>query len=545
MLLLMQLHLVHNRHFMMRRSISCIGRWILLAFLACIPAMGYSQERLQQQLKQVTDSLEGTVGVCVMGLDFTDTVLLNDDTHYPMQSVYKFPLALAVLDKVDRKELTLQQRVRFKKSELMQETWSPMLRECREGDNELTVAQLLLYSVSKSDNNACDLLFKLVGGVSVVDRYCKKVGVMQIKVAATEQQMTKGWDVQYTNWCTPSAMAGLLGKFYEGKLLKKASNDYLMKLMVESENSDNRLKGMLPQTAVVAHKTGTSNTNVSGVRAATNDVGIVTLPNGKHYAIVVYLKDYKASMAHGERTIARISQIVWNYYSSLQMAEGVAMKEMRFVDPARNRQIDVMVYEPTSKKKRGVAVMSPGYEPGGEGTHRGYAHIAQMLASNGYLVMCIRQDLPTDAPIPREGNLQVLRRPFWETGVKNINYVLEELERRYKGYNFKRLTVIGHSNGGDIGAMFATEYTERVSHLVTLDNRRYALPRTSNPKVLSLRSSDQPADAGVVPTEQEQKQYGIQIVWTNTIHNEMGDAGSEAQKAEINGLIGRFLGIQR
>lgn len=481
-----------------------------------------------------------------MGLDFDDTLLMNEDVRYPMQSVYKFPLALAVLNKVDKKELNLQKRVRFKKSELMQETWSPMLKECREGENEMTVAQLLLYAVSKSDNNACDLLFEQVGGVGVVDRYCRRLGAQQIAIAATERQMSEGWPVQYTNWCKPASMLKLLRLFYEGKLLKENSNAYLMKLMVESENSPNRLKGMLPASAVVAHKTGTSNTNAEGVRAATNDVGIVTLPDGRHYAIVVYLKDYKADMAAGEHAIAKISEAVWEYYTRTKIVKGVRMKELHLVDAARNRPIDVAVYVPTGKGgKNKVTVINPGYEPGGEGTHRGYAYIANMLATNGYLVMVIRNDLPSDPPIPREGNLQVLRRPFWETGVKNMQYVLREMEGNYKQYDFRRMTVIGHSNGGDIGAMYATEYAAKVSHLVTLDNRRYALPRTKNPKVLSLRSSDQPADVGVVPTKEEQKKYDMEIVQLNTIHNEMGDSGTEEQQTEINGYIKKFLGVSK
>jgi beta-lactamase class A len=278
----------------------------------CVTAQS-QRELLELQLKSIADSVQGTAGIGVMGLDFEDTLLMNEEVHYPMQSVYKFPLALVVLNKVDKKELSLQKRVRFKKSELMQETWSPMLRELQEGEQEMTIAQLLLYAVSKSDNNACDLLFEQVGGVGAVDRYCKRAGAKEMAIAATERQMAVGWQVQYTNWCKPASMLRLLQLFYEGKLLKESSNAYLMKLMVESENSPNRLKEMLPSSAVVAHKTGTSNTNAEGVRAATNDVGIVTLPDGRHYAIVVCLKDYKASIATGEKAIATISKAVWDY----------------------------------------------------------------------------------------------------------------------------------------------------------------------------------------------------------------------------------------
>jgi beta-lactamase class A len=127
--------------------------------------------------------------------------------------------------------------------------------------------------------------------------------------------MKGGWDVQYTNWAEPAAMARLLRAFYEGRLLAKENNELLLKLMTESENSPNRIKGLLPATAVVAHKTGTSNTNDQGLTAATNDIGIVGLPDGRHFAAVVFVSDYRGGVAKGEQLIARLSKLAWDYFS--------------------------------------------------------------------------------------------------------------------------------------------------------------------------------------------------------------------------------------
>jgi beta-lactamase class A len=84
--------------------------------------------------------------------------------------------------------------------------------------------------------------------------------------------------------------------------------------MRETSTGPNRIKGLLPAGTVVAHKTGTSPTNDKGLAPATNDVGIVTLRNGKHFAIVVFVSDSTDDQQTREGEIARITKVVWDYY---------------------------------------------------------------------------------------------------------------------------------------------------------------------------------------------------------------------------------------
>lgn len=286
---------------------------MLLMQTACAQDNGKKQ-KLQAQIDSVVKRLDGKVGVGVLGLDFQDTLLLNDQHHYPMQSVFKLPLAIFILHQVDMGLMKLADTVLVHKSKLEQHTYSPMLTDFKKKSFYMSVAELLRYSVSKSDNNACDLLFELAGGTAPVDAYFKQHGILDMQIKATEQGMGKHWDIQYTNWCRPSAMLQVLSLLYKDSLLQTSSKAYMMKILIESENPEKRIKGQLPQTAIVAHKTGTSNTNAEGVKAATNDVAIITLPNGKHYALVIYVSDYKGGITVGEKVIADISKAVWDYY---------------------------------------------------------------------------------------------------------------------------------------------------------------------------------------------------------------------------------------
>lgn len=294
-----------------------MNKYLLIALLLCAPLITNSQPNgqlaLRTRIQSIIDSLGGKVGVGVLGLDFKESLLVNDEHSYPMQSVYKMPLAIAILHQVDRGKLSLQQRYSIDRAGLMKNTWSPMLTDFPGDKMDISLADLLRYSVSKSDNNACDILFGIAGGPKAVDQYFKQAGIKNMNIANTEGEMHKDWSAQYRNWARPSGMLQLLQLLYTGKLLQTERRAYLLKLMTESDNSNQRIKGALPASAIVAHKTGTSSTNAEGLRGAANDVGIITLPDGRHYALVVFASDFKASLERGEATIAAISRAVWDY----------------------------------------------------------------------------------------------------------------------------------------------------------------------------------------------------------------------------------------
>ena len=218
----------------------------------------------------------------------------------------------------------------------------------------------------------------------------------------------------------------------------------------------------------------------------------------------------------------------------------VLTDRVELFDTARQRPIAVALYLPgaTPKTRLKAAIISHGY--GGQCT--AYSFIAQNLVAHGYFVVSIQHELLTDAPIPTTGDPRVVRRPNWERGVQNILFVRQALHRRYPRVDFGQLLLVGHSNGGDMSMLFAQEYPALVQRVISLDNRRMPLPRARQPRVLSLRSSDQVADSGVVPTAAEQRRFGTTIVYLpNTLHNDMWDGATDAQKQQINACISVFV----
>jgi len=153
-----------------------------------------------------------------------------------------------------------------------------------------------------------------LGGVNPVQRYFDSIGIRDFSIKANEEEMHKDWNVQFTNWTTPKSSVALLKLFYDRKLLSDSSFEFLWKSMTETTTGPNRIKGQLPEGTLVAHKTGSSGPNKAGVTAATNDIGIITLPNGKHIAICVYVSNSKEDEATNEKIISDIAKIVWDCF---------------------------------------------------------------------------------------------------------------------------------------------------------------------------------------------------------------------------------------
>ncbi len=290
----------------------------ILIVLLCSRMIFAQVESSRTKIAGIIEQARGRIGAAIIGVESRDTLTFNNNDHYPMQSVFKFPIALAVLSKIDKGIYSLDQKIHLKKKDLPPNTWSPLREKYPNGNVDITLRELLTYTVSESDNNGCDILLRLLGGTAKVNKYVHNLGISEMQIAATEKEMHKDWPVQYKNWTTPYAMAKLLCKFTSGSILSAPSKNFLWNVMSATVTGSGRIKGHLPAGTIVAHKTGTSDTNDKGITAATNDAGIVTLPNGKHFVIVVLVSDSPDDDKTRDEIIARIAKAAWDAYSTFK-----------------------------------------------------------------------------------------------------------------------------------------------------------------------------------------------------------------------------------
>jgi len=288
---------------------------IALLILICLTNILKSQSinDLRKELNQIISTKNATVGVSIKGIEDKDTLSINGNLNMPMMSVFKFHIALAVLNGVDKGKLKLNQKFFIKKEDLHPNTWSPIREDFPNGNIDLTLDQILRYTVSHSDNNGCDYLLKIIGGTDAVQKFINKQGIKDFTIKVNEQQMSV-WENLYLNTTTPLATTLLLEKFYNGKVLKKETTKYLYQIMVETSRGITWMKAGLPKGTELAHRTGISDRNDKNLRAAMNDIGIIKLPNGKHFILSVYLKNITEEREATEKIIVDIATATWDYY---------------------------------------------------------------------------------------------------------------------------------------------------------------------------------------------------------------------------------------
>ncbi len=329
-------------------------RAIILATALLLAACGGETEtvaktppiRIEVLDKGITDLADraapGRLEVAVQNVDGGEVWARNAVETFPMQSVFKAPLGAAVLAEVDAGRLSLDEVVTISDMEL-----SPQLSPIAAawpGRTAYTVRELLTAAVRDSDNTAADVLMRRIGGPGAlkswlvekgiiglrVDRYEREMAVevsgmpsfrpawrtneafTAARLAVPEAQRRAAWAAYATDVrdsTTTSAMLGFLRQLSAGNLASPQSTALLLKLMTETKTGEGRLKAGLPEGASLAHKTGSSATNF-GITVATNDVGILTLKDGRTYAIVVMLADSPADLKEREAIIAEAMRIV-------------------------------------------------------------------------------------------------------------------------------------------------------------------------------------------------------------------------------------------
>jgi beta-lactamase class A len=269
-----------------------------------------NSQELQNQLSQIASIAKGKVGVAAVVLETGETVSLNPHDRFPMQSVYKLPIGMAVMKQIDADKIKLDQKVRVTKDDFGSQGQHSPIRDKNPNGTEMSVRDLLRFAISESDGTASDVLMRLAGGAGAIQAYLSELKISDMIVLNTEKELGQDWQTQYRNWATPDAAVALLRALHERRGLSESSHSLLLKYMTESTPGPKRLKGQLPTGTVVAHKTGTSGSR-KGITAATNDIGIITLPNGKHLAIAVFVSDSPADEATREGVIAKIAKATW------------------------------------------------------------------------------------------------------------------------------------------------------------------------------------------------------------------------------------------
>ena len=308
--LLCLMSVILNRDYLMFKKI------LFVIFVVSFSSLchGKSIESLEESINALLETKDATIGVAILAGDSGESISINGDTHLPMQSVFKYHLALAVLDQVDQGNLSLSDEFKITLQDLNNELWSPIRKNYPDGAN-LTLAEILKFTIAYSDNVGCDVLIRMLGGPSVVEKYLHSNGITDIAIEYNEVDMQAVWERQYENWTTANEAVLALKKYYENKaeLLSEESHQFLWDTMKATGTGKDMIKGNLPEGTIVAHKTGSSGINDAGLIAARNNIGVVFLPDGNYF----YLSVSTESHTENKKIIADIAKLTWNYFTNI------------------------------------------------------------------------------------------------------------------------------------------------------------------------------------------------------------------------------------
>ncbi len=281
---------------------------IIFGLILCSCASQANYDALQKSLTEYIEDKDANIGIAVI-IDGTDTVAVNGNKEFPMLSVYKFPIALALAEEYRKKNRTLDYQITIMPEDLHPDTWSPMTEKILSSSQvstdtlRMSTRELLHYMLQQSDNNASDIVLKFIGGTN-------HVNFKGINVTRFEYEMHLDNSLCYNNSATPLAMAELIYNF-DLKCNDSLSLE-IKKMMETCETGNSRLpKPLIPTNAIIGHKTGTGFTSPDGRLMAVNDVGYVHLPNGRRYAIAVFIENSGYDITRTEKLIAEISRIVF------------------------------------------------------------------------------------------------------------------------------------------------------------------------------------------------------------------------------------------
>lgn len=295
---------------------------VLAMFLALAPLNCMAQGSLQSKVAAIASDAKGTVNVSCMLPGTTLNCDLHPHNHAPMQSMYKLPLALTALHMADLgtllpiqragepMDVTLDRTVQFLPTDIIPGSFSPLTERYPKANVDVKLREIISLAVGQSDNGAEEVLVRLVGGPLAVEHYMHSLGISAIQVRYSERDLDRNEDLQYQDWIEPTAAIQLLELLLNNPPVSPIANAFLLKAM-DSPFTSARLRAGLPSGTPLAHKSGSSGTH-GGLTAATNDIGLITLPDGRKLAIAVFVTDSRADDDTREAVIARIARVVYN-----------------------------------------------------------------------------------------------------------------------------------------------------------------------------------------------------------------------------------------
>lgn len=269
----------------------------------------------RDSLTAIAASAPGEVGIAVI-VNGSDTIVVNDSDIYPLMSVFKLHQAVALCHEFDTRGISIDTMIDIDRSTLSPDTWSPMLKDYTQSRFSMSARELMRYTLTSSDNNASNLMFDRFINVAKTDSFIATlIPRDRFRLSVKEADMQCDHSLSYANHSSPSATAILLDRLFTDSILSPQSQNFICDALKHCATGNDRISApLVGKTGVtIAHKTGSGYINERDELVAHNDAAIVTLPDGRHYTIVVFVKDFRGDEQSASSIISRISSVTYDF----------------------------------------------------------------------------------------------------------------------------------------------------------------------------------------------------------------------------------------
>jgi beta-lactamase class A len=301
---------------------------------------------LSAQLSELASGFPGKVGIAVEDVQAGWIADEDGERLYPQQSVSKLWVAMTVFDAIDRGRLSLADPVRVRRQD-MSVFNQPIQKKLVDGVYATTVEDLLGFAIAQSDNAANDILVREVGGSGVVRRWLAEHHVVGVRSGPEERILQSEiagvvWRPDYSfgqafwtardrvapevraallqayladpkDGATPDGVVEGLSRLVRGGLLSSSSTQRLLQILQQTTTGPARLKAGLAPGWSIAHKTGTGQ-DLGDLSTGYNDVGVLTAPDGRTYAVAVMIASTRAPVPVRQSLMADVARAVVRYH---------------------------------------------------------------------------------------------------------------------------------------------------------------------------------------------------------------------------------------
>jgi beta-lactamase class A len=285
---------------------------ILLLLLLITIVLPYSviaqriDRKLDRKLRALTQHFHGDIGIYVKNLKTHKEVRIQADSIFPTASIIKVPILAGIFDKIEKGELTLDQKFTYRSSQ--QYSGSGLMQFFKDS-TQTDLATMVSLMITYSDNVTSIWNQQLAGGGSVINLLMDKLGLMNTKVNSRTEGRNEIWEKDGWGQTTPKEMATLVELIYRGKVVSPKASDQMYRYLGNIFYNDRSLS-QIPASIKTASKTGS-------VDEARGEVVLVNAPSGDYVFCVLTNNNKDQSWTknnEAEELTRKISNLLWNYF---------------------------------------------------------------------------------------------------------------------------------------------------------------------------------------------------------------------------------------